>query len=96
MRSRRKVRARVRVVGVREGADGLPRAPLSPGRLHEKCLELLSGEPAQPVTASLKPAELDAGADIQFTRSHRLDVALVRNHNMALCAVAIEVQWERK
>lgn len=26
----------------------------------------------------------DAGADIQFTRSHRLDVCLVRNHNMAL------------
>lgn len=25
-----------------------------------------------------------AGADIQFTRSHRLDVCLVRNHNMAL------------
>jgi ATP phosphoribosyltransferase len=24
------------------------------------------------------------GADIQFTRSHRLDVCLVRNHNMAL------------
>lgn len=26
-----------------------------------------------------------SGADIQFTRSHRLDVCLVRNHNMALC-----------
>ncbi|GAA5838633.1 hypothetical protein JCM11251_003247 [Rhodosporidiobolus azoricus] len=25
-----------------------------------------------------------SGADIQFTRSHRLDVCLVRNHNMAL------------
>jgi ATP phosphoribosyltransferase len=25
-----------------------------------------------------------AGADIQFTRSHRLDVCLVRNHNLAL------------
>lgn len=24
------------------------------------------------------------GADVQFTRSHRLDVCLVRNHNMAL------------
>lgn len=27
-----------------------------------------------------------AGADVQFTRSHRLDVCLVRNHNMALYA----------
>ena len=27
---------------------------------------------------------LESGADIQFTRSHRLDVCLVRNHNMAL------------
>lgn len=25
-----------------------------------------------------------SGADVQFTRSHRLDVCLVRNHNMAL------------
>ncbi|KAM0748268.1 HisG-domain-containing protein [Meredithblackwellia eburnea MCA 4105] len=31
-----------------------------------------------------KCLELLAGADIQFTRSHRLDVALVRNHNLAL------------
>ncbi|GAA96078.1 uncharacterized protein L969DRAFT_94338 [Mixia osmundae IAM 14324] len=31
-----------------------------------------------------KCLELLAGADIQFTRSHRLDVALVRNHNVAL------------
>merc|ERR1711939_931269 len=31
-----------------------------------------------------KCLELLAGADIQFTRSHRLDVCLVRNHNMAL------------
>jgi hypothetical protein len=37
-----------------------------PGRLYEKCLELLQG------------------ADIQFTRSNRLDVALVRNHPIAL------------
>ncbi|KAI0629427.1 ATP phosphoribosyltransferase [Trametes polyzona] len=36
------------------------------GRLHEKCLELLSG------------------ADIQFRRHHRLDVCLVKNHNIAL------------
>ncbi|CEQ40062.1 SPOSA6832_01645, partial [Sporobolomyces salmonicolor] len=28
--------------------------------------------------------EHSTGADIQFTRSHRLDVCLVRNHNMAL------------
>ncbi|KAG8893851.1 ATP phosphoribosyltransferase (ATP-PRTase) (ATP-PRT), partial [Tulasnella sp. 417] len=28
--------------------------------------------------------EILAGADIQFTRSHRLDVCLVRNHNIAL------------
>ncbi|BGP18132.1 ATP phosphoribosyltransferase (ATP-PRTase) (ATP-PRT) [Rhodosporidiobolus nylandii] len=31
-----------------------------------------------------KCLQLLSGADIQFTRSHRLDVALVRNHNMAL------------
>ncbi|KAM0790192.1 hypothetical protein ACM66B_005509 [Microbotryomycetes sp. NB124-2] len=31
-----------------------------------------------------KCLELLAGADVQFTRSHRLDVCLVRNHNMAL------------
>lgn len=31
-----------------------------------------------------KCLQLLAGADIQFTRSHRLDVCLVRNHNMAL------------
>ncbi|GAA5990668.1 hypothetical protein JCM11641_001269 [Rhodosporidiobolus odoratus] len=31
-----------------------------------------------------KCVQLLSGADIQFTRSHRLDVALVRNHNMAL------------
>lgn len=31
-----------------------------------------------------KCLELLKGADIQFIRSHRLDVALVRNHNMAL------------
>ncbi|GAA6058347.1 hypothetical protein JCM3770_005844 [Rhodotorula araucariae] len=31
-----------------------------------------------------KCLQLLAGADVQFTRSHRLDVALVRNHNMAL------------
>ncbi|KAI5479449.1 ATP phosphoribosyltransferase [Pseudohyphozyma bogoriensis] len=31
-----------------------------------------------------KCLELLSGADIQFTRSHRLDVCLVRNHNMAL------------
>ncbi|GAA6063405.1 hypothetical protein JCM10212_005472 [Sporobolomyces blumeae] len=31
-----------------------------------------------------KCTQLLAGADIQFTRSHRLDVCLVRNHNMAL------------
>ncbi|KAG8941672.1 ATP phosphoribosyltransferase (ATP-PRTase) (ATP-PRT) [Tulasnella sp. 419] len=31
-----------------------------------------------------KCLELLAGADIQFTRSHRLDVCLVRNHNIAL------------
>ncbi|GAA6031440.1 hypothetical protein JCM8097_005660 [Rhodosporidiobolus ruineniae] len=31
-----------------------------------------------------KVMEILAGADIQFTRSHRLDVCLVRNHNMAL------------
>ncbi|GAA5919465.1 hypothetical protein JCM5296_003483 [Sporobolomyces johnsonii] len=31
-----------------------------------------------------KCVQLLAGADIQFTRSHRLDVCLVRNHNMAL------------
>jgi ATP phosphoribosyltransferase len=37
-----------------------------PGRLYEKCLELLQG------------------ADIQFKRAHRLDVALVQNHPMAL------------
>lgn len=37
-----------------------------PGRLYEKCLELLSG------------------ADIQFKRQNRLDVALVQNHPMAL------------
>ncbi|EPS95546.1 hypothetical protein FOMPIDRAFT_1038469 [Fomitopsis schrenkii] len=36
------------------------------GRLHEKCLELLSG------------------ADIQFRKDHRLDVCLVKNHNIAL------------
>ncbi|KAI0049462.1 ATP phosphoribosyltransferase [Auriscalpium vulgare] len=36
------------------------------GRLHEKCLELLSG------------------ADIQFRRHNRLDVALVLNHPIAL------------
>ncbi|KAH8082434.1 ATP phosphoribosyltransferase [Cristinia sonorae] len=36
------------------------------GRLHEKCLEFLSG------------------ADIQFRRSHRLDVALVKNLPIAL------------
>lgn len=38
----------------------------SPGRLHEKCVELL------------------AGADIKFNRQHRLDVALVQNHPIAL------------
>lgn len=32
-----------------------------------------------------KCLELLDGADIQYTRSHRLDVCLVRNHNMALC-----------
>jgi hypothetical protein len=37
-----------------------------PGRLHEKCVELL------------------AGADIKFNRQHRLDVALVQNHPIAL------------
>ena len=37
-----------------------------PGRLYEKCLELLQG------------------ADVQFKRAHRLDVALVQNHAMAL------------
>lgn len=31
-----------------------------------------------------KCLELLAGADVQFTRSHRLDVCLVRNHKMAL------------
>lgn len=31
-----------------------------------------------------KCLELLAGADVQFTRSNRLDVALVRNHHMAL------------
>ncbi|GAA5845120.1 hypothetical protein JCM3766R1_004443 [Sporobolomyces carnicolor] len=31
-----------------------------------------------------KCCQVLAGADIQFTRSHRLDVCLVRNHNMAL------------
>lgn len=31
-----------------------------------------------------KCVELLAGADIQYTRSNRLDVCLVRNHNMAL------------
>ncbi|GAA5940566.1 ATP phosphoribosyltransferase [Sporobolomyces koalae] len=31
-----------------------------------------------------KCTQLLAGADVQFTRSHRLDVCLVRNHNMAL------------
>ncbi|GAA5919628.1 hypothetical protein JCM6882_006881 [Rhodosporidiobolus microsporus] len=31
-----------------------------------------------------KCLQLLSGADIQFTRSHRLDVCLVRNHNMAL------------
>ncbi|BGP41966.1 ATP phosphoribosyltransferase (ATP-PRTase) (ATP-PRT) [Rhodotorula kratochvilovae] len=31
-----------------------------------------------------KCLQLLAGADVQFTRSHRLDVCLVRNHNMAL------------
>ncbi|KAG8880811.1 ATP phosphoribosyltransferase (ATP-PRTase) (ATP-PRT) [Tulasnella sp. 332] len=31
-----------------------------------------------------KCLEILAGADIQFTRSHRLDVCLVRNHNIAL------------
>lgn len=31
-----------------------------------------------------KCIKLLAGADVQFTRSHRLDVCLVRNHNMAL------------
>ncbi|KAK4685693.1 ATP phosphoribosyltransferase, partial [Tremellales sp. Uapishka_1] len=36
------------------------------GRLHEKCLELLSG------------------ADIKYNRAHRLDVALVQNHPIAL------------
>ncbi|KAH9931731.1 ATP phosphoribosyltransferase [Epithele typhae] len=36
------------------------------GRLHEKCMELLSG------------------ADIQFRRHARLDVCLVKNHNIAL------------
>lgn len=31
-----------------------------------------------------KCTQVLAGADVQFTRSHRLDVCLVRNHNMAL------------
>jgi ATP phosphoribosyltransferase len=31
-----------------------------------------------------KCLELLAGADIQFKRAHRLDVALVQNHPMAL------------
>jgi len=38
------------------------------GRLHEKCLELLTG------------------ADIKYNRAHRLDVALVQNHPIALSA----------
>lgn len=33
-----------------------------------------------------KCLELLQGADVQFTRSHRLDVCLVRNHPIALSA----------
>jgi ATP phosphoribosyltransferase len=33
-----------------------------------------------------KCIELLAGADVQFTRSNRLDICLVRNHPLALCA----------
>jgi ATP phosphoribosyltransferase len=33
------------------------------------------------------------GADIQFTRSHRLDVCLVRNHPIALWVLLSHVSW---
>jgi len=59
---------------------------------HAKAMDFLSEQLAGRLLFAIpkkgrlyeKCLELLAGADIQFTRSHRLDVCLVRNHNMAL------------
>ena len=65
------------------------------GRLHDKCLELLLGGCCVSLAhlpelyVSRRPPDYKsdlhhAGADIKYNRAHRLDVALVQNHPIAL------------
>ena len=50
------------------------------GRLMEKTLELLAGGYYE----ARSQLSLTAGADIKYNRAHRLDVALVQNHPIAM------------
>lgn len=55
------------------------------GRLHEKCVELLTGESNLILDSGFRePKLMNVGADIKYNRAHRLDVALVQNHPLAL------------
>lgn len=76
----------------------LPHYPV--GRLYEKCTQVLAGNSPIPSYLQYEQELINfscfvLGADVQFTRSHRLDVCLVRNHNMALYALVPLSSWHQ-